>query len=451
MNHRVFTSRRGFTLIELMVVIAIIAILVVMLLPAVQQVREAAARTQCANNLKQLAGAVHHFHTAHGSMPTYNGIFPIKGSATTQATDTKAVYGSWIVHLLPYIEQQNLYDQIAADVKRVSNSGNKINSPATGVLVSPARSVVYSTGSTYIQPTYNQWNATKQVVKNTGTNVNGNGYVLDPATTITYTPARYADPNTGIWVPPRTVVTPATSAVYDPPGSGPVSGYINIFNPEARGVVIKTLQCPADPSPGSEAQVTRGKVYVTSGGPWGSTNYLANWNAFTDGDEVKGYTAPPSGFARIIANDGMSNTIMLAEAFSWCDGRGRAAMLAWFPTNGLNNPARGGVHNFGLTFSLTGAELVMNGVSVISNNKNGYPNPSATLTIPFQIQPLARPASTCPTGKECCNSLTVQSGHAVMNIAMMDGSVRTVSKSVSQETWRRAMLPNDGETLGPDW
>ena len=96
--------QRGFTLIELLVVIAIIAILVALLLPAVQQAREAARRTQCKNNLKQLAIAVHNYHDTHrvypfGKGPSYAGA---------------PVYARWSQHamLLPYIEQDNLYKSI---------------------------------------------------------------------------------------------------------------------------------------------------------------------------------------------------------------------------------------------------------------------------------------------------------------------------------------------------
>ena len=102
--------RRAFTLIELLVVIAIIGVLVGMLLPAVQKVREAAARMKCGNNLKQIGVALHSYHEANGVFPS-GYIDGNKDSTSTPDNDVGPGWG-WACFLLPYLEQSNVYNQI---------------------------------------------------------------------------------------------------------------------------------------------------------------------------------------------------------------------------------------------------------------------------------------------------------------------------------------------------
>lgn len=108
------TSRRGFTLIELLVVIAIIAILIALLLPAVQQAREAARRSQCKNNLKQLGLALHNYHDVHNTFPqgtsvTWNG---------NNVVGNEGAWG-WTVAIMPFIDQAPLFNNLDVNNRRL--------------------------------------------------------------------------------------------------------------------------------------------------------------------------------------------------------------------------------------------------------------------------------------------------------------------------------------------
>ena len=112
---RELSRRAGFTLVELLVVIAIIGVLVALLLPAVQTAREAARRTSCTNNLRQLSLACHNFHDVNGTLPRDgNSVDPVAlqnshGNGTGCCNQNVATW-SWIARTLPFFEQKNLYE-----------------------------------------------------------------------------------------------------------------------------------------------------------------------------------------------------------------------------------------------------------------------------------------------------------------------------------------------------
>ncbi|TWU00268.1 Type II secretion system protein G precursor [Botrimarina colliarenosi] len=126
--------RLAFTLVELLVVIAIIGILVALLLPAVQAAREAARRTQCTNQLRQLAIAVHNYESTNGSAPGGSGYPNYFDARLWQNGDQ--VYWNWMTALMPYIEQQSVFDSL--NMTKGAAAGTW---PGNGVLTDRATNV----------------------------------------------------------------------------------------------------------------------------------------------------------------------------------------------------------------------------------------------------------------------------------------------------------------------
>jgi prepilin-type N-terminal cleavage/methylation domain-containing protein len=155
---RAQNPRTAFTLIELLVVIAIIATLMGLLLPAVQKVREAAARIQCANNLKQIGLALHCYMDANKRLPP-NGVYAYTGTAVGQTSPWSAA-----ARVLPFIEQENLYRNI--DLATPYNVQPFVTSKRVATYLCPSEVNDKGSGS---DPTYGNKNWTINYAVNLGT------------------------------------------------------------------------------------------------------------------------------------------------------------------------------------------------------------------------------------------------------------------------------------------
>jgi prepilin-type N-terminal cleavage/methylation domain-containing protein len=345
--------RSAFTLIELLVVIAIIAILIALLVPAVQKVREAAARTQCVNNLKQISLACHNYADTFKTLPPAwtddRSPFP------RRQTDT------WCYNILPYIEQQPLFN---------------LGTPAGNPLVQS-------------------------------------------------------------------------------------DGYLNkMAVPQVARGIVPAFLCPADGSNGTHLMNPVDSLYGAinvSGVPiteWATGSYMANVMVLD-----------PSNPRSIVAGmpDGSSNTAVIAHRIEKCDPQftfGGAFDGTKFVYNVLyadarnwspyrNMPTTGMRTYFAINGNVSnvdslGATLNPPGSNVTKRNHRGVRDQNNDFLLsglPFQIRP--RPGF--------CQPFSMVTPHEVMICGLGDGSVRTVSATISGVTWKAAWTPADGASLGADW
>lgn len=131
-------ARKGMTLIELLVVIAIVGVLVALLMVAVQGAREAARRSQCSNNLRQIGLGLHSYMESHGSLPIGRSYWPVPSQSSRPSCDTIIEDRSFLVAILPYVEQANLYNSLNQD-RSIFDIGNRTGlSVQLGLYVCPS-------------------------------------------------------------------------------------------------------------------------------------------------------------------------------------------------------------------------------------------------------------------------------------------------------------------------
>jgi len=337
-------KRRGFTLIEMLVVIAIIVTLMGLLLPAIQKAREAANRTKCQSNLRQIVLASVQAHDTFKRLPPLFGIYGGKGLLPPALIASGYTQGASVFyHLMPFIEQKGVYDRFPLAF-----------------------------------------------------NYNGGGSCA------------------------------TLNAQVD-------------LNAYFQSVAV--LICPSESSGAISGQANDGGALKLNSGTaadWGITNYSANYMVFGQPG-----LAPPASFqgvARVPDSipDGTSNTIFFTEKFALCTGGGGVIGGSfWAPPPSFPSVA----YNFAASAGYYPGQVIQ---PYPAFGINGYQIPNASGAI-YEQQPVP--------GQ--CTAYLSQSPHTGgINVAMGDGSVRSVTRNVSQPTWQAALTANSStpaDVLDKDW
>jgi prepilin-type N-terminal cleavage/methylation domain-containing protein/prepilin-type processing-associated H-X9-DG protein len=377
---RVLSVKKGFTLIELLVVIAIIAILIGLLLPAVQKVREAAARMSCQNNLHQLAIAAANYESAYSKFPPGSNVSPNKYTPFTCYADWTGPFTGALTYLLPYMEQGPIYNQIQPSVLNGTSmpwaySGqNGFGGAPGGAMGSSDGLHDYELGWTYDPawcltcpgsangtdvpapfqvnvksyqcPSDGQTTAPPLVLDSTGALVGGfvtDAYFVEPAGWTTL-PGNVAPGEAGTYT-----YTTIWQDVLPTPASGNLTcGVTNYIG--SAGYIPREIGGPKGVNPESLYDPKATVYGLAPAVPWPG--------AYGAVDLSKG------NFTRIgTISDGTSNTLAFGEYLGWNHHGPRLKTLAW-----------GGSGSFASTYGLTQSQALYGGTRVFSSNHTGVVN-----------------------------------------------------------------------------
>lgn len=435
MNERVASSRRrsGMTLVEVLVVIAVIGVLVGLLIPAVMNARTAARKTQCGNNLKQLGSAVQQFHERNNRLPVYWG--GMMGTGTNNLRGREH-FGGWLLHLLPDLDEQAFYDSIRFPQPNVE-TGYWVD----GAMIDPGQPA----SPDFV---YGTW-----VTSTAGFITAANGIKIPIIRRELV--GRKGTPGRG----------PRYNRVWQSTGSKTEVGMASTFPVDQSVKSLGVLQCLDDLSsapanamiPGLRLPMTPPLPPTPTVVNWSLTNYLANAHVFikfntrrltkdnasppgsNDGrqglyDAPNKANRPPNivwwdsawwfthgnassnsldamSMGRVA--DGLSNTILFGEAMRQCDND-LSYRFAFLPTRYPTHE-----HAFGI-------EPVVAGKASFWGTL-GRPHGN---TLMFQTRPNVKG----------CNKFRLQSNHGgVLMTVMCDGSIRGISPTVSH---REAVDPD---------
>jgi prepilin-type N-terminal cleavage/methylation domain-containing protein/prepilin-type processing-associated H-X9-DG protein len=416
------TGRRAFTLIELLVVMAIIGVLVGLLLPAVQKVREAAFRTQCQHNMRQMGIAFHNLNGQYGKLPPLLGAYPTAVPDTTQNTGTFNVVrpvASPFFWMLPWVEQKDTYDLAAGDP---SSTLPSVITPQVIPFAPSGLPNRYQTG---------QWPFTTASVNGTPTQ---------------------------ICASPVKIFQCPSDTTYSSDGTDPKGPVSQVTNGSGTVNFPTWAQCS----------------YAVNGFSFGtvdSAGFLTLNSAQASDSYRTSRKLDPSGFP-----DGLSTTVLMTEKLANCGAFGGNRWDVWYyPTtaNAAGVPpiqvsGSGPALAFNKTtdpapnlnfFYFPGVMLQYttdNTNTTFSGYKQAFPITSAP--VPFQ-RPVQPPASMVPSLQSdptICNPILASCSHfGIMNVLMADGSVRIVITEITPITWFSVMTPDGGlnakDLPGSDW